>query len=408
MKTIMLSAYACAPFSVSEAGAAWMLVEAILRRRRYRVILLTRKKYVSSIEKFVGAHELGECIMIVGVDIPKPLLFWKKGHLGIHIYYYIWQLVAYFLARDICFKQKVDVVHHISFMTIRTNMVAFLGVPSILGPVGGAQLPPPNFSNILLHPVKERVRYLSLILMKYSPFWRLFIKKISVVFLANHENIWLLPKDCDYRVMQIGWPCSDASLSSETYRAESGSINIFWGGRIIGWKGLELLLKAIPGVLSKGHSFHLNITGKGPDEERMRDIVIQNDFERYVTFHGWVSNEMKDELQYAADICVFTSLHETTGTALFEMMEKAKALIVINHAGPGEIVDGDSAILIDVANGVDHAVEQITAALCDFSADQGKRRRFGSNARKRLAEEFGWNAYIDTVCKIYDELSSVE
>ncbi len=405
MKKIMISAYACSPDSVSEAGAAWMQVYEILKRKKYKLILFTRKKYISDIDSFLVKSEFKQFLTVIGIDFPKATLFWKKGHLSMHVYYYLWQILAFIKAKRICKYQTIALIHHISFMTIRTNMIPFLGIPSILGPAGGAQLPPRGFSKILRHPFKERLRFFTLLTMKYSPLWNYFIKKVSLVLIANKSNAWILPENCNFKIQQIGWTNSNIANVCNNKYISNDILHIYWGGRIIGWKGLELLINALPSFKITGIKFQLDISGKGPEEQLMKALVIENDLSKNVTFHGWVTNSEKEELQNKSDICVFTSLHETTGTALLEMMDKEKALIVINHAGPGEIVDDLSAILIDVDGGAIKAIRQISNALYTFAKDKNLRNKFGNNAKIRLHNKYGLDKYIDSICDTYEELS---
>lgn len=401
---ILISAYSCLPNSVSEPGVAWLQIESLIKKNKYNFIIVTRKKNVEAITRHIKKiSEMNN--EVVGVDLPKYLLIWKKGHLSMHIYYYIWQILAFFACKKIMKKTNINLVHHLSFMSLRTNMAPFLGIPSIMGPVGGGQLPPVGFNKVLRHPIKEKLRNISLYMMKYSPFWRAFIKRFSIVLLANSDNIWLFPKELkNYKLQQIGWPVKNNDEKAKV--AIRGEIvkSIYWGGRLIGWKGLEILIRALPLLDELKEIYHVNVTGKGPEYDYYIELTRKLDVQNNITFHGWVDDVKKEKLQEESDICIFTSLHETTGTALMEMMAHAKPIVVLNHAGPGEIINADSGFRVSVDFGVEKAVNDMAFFIKKLLLDDELRRNYGDGAKIRLETKYNWSIYINNIEAIYDEL----
>ena len=113
--TVLLSAYGCEPGKGSEAGVGWNW--ALQIAKEYEVYVVTRLKRKASIEKYVAEHGL-ENPKFIYVELPKPILWFKKGALGMNIYYLLWQ----FAARRICRKKVkelgIDLAHHVSFMSL--------------------------------------------------------------------------------------------------------------------------------------------------------------------------------------------------------------------------------------------------------------------------------------------------
>ena len=405
-KNLLLSAYACDPFKGSEPGVAWDHVYELIKRNNYFITIVTRKKNVKKIIKKLTESEISR-IIIVGVDLPSCLLWWKRGHIMMHIYYYIWQILAFFKAKSLHNINNYNIAHHLSFMTIRTNMIPFLGIPSIVGPVGGAQLPPRGFGKILKHTTKEALRSLSIVSMKYSPIWRTFIKRVSVLIVANKDNLWIVPEK--YRdktiVRQVGWKISDKYEFNEC-KELSNILHIYWGGRMIGWKGLEILIRALPKLSKKYPNFMLDITGEGQDYEYYKSLVQAIGVAPWVTFHGWVDEDAKINLQKSSDIYVFTSLHETTGTALFEMMSLRKPIISIDHAGPGEILNDHCALMIDVKNGQESSIDKCFENLEKLMNDEKLRIKMGTYAYERLENYYEWSCYIDELENLYRSIEN--
>ncbi len=413
---ILISAYSCKPGEVSEPGVAWKQIEALIRRNRYTITIVTRVKNVSSIKKELAS--LGcNVTSVIGVDLPTWARFWKKGHLAMHVYYYIWQFIAFFVARRLDANKFFDVVHHLSFMTLRTNMVPFLRPPSIVGPVGGAQIPPRGFGEVLRHPFKEQLRTLSIASMRLSPIFRRFLEKTDILLLANKNNFWVIPDNLRYKcfIRQIGWDIPPEHICAEYSANANANVNdvatsellrIYWGGRLIGWKGLEILLRSLPLVRDAGIKFRLDITGKGPDEKYFQSLVKKLRLENNVVFHGWLDKDQVFDLQNLSDVYVFTSLHETTGTALFEMMALGKPLAVVDYAGPGEIIAKGGALKISVEIDVESSVNECAKHIVTLARNSDLRASLGNEARVQLESTYSWEAYIAYIERLYETLSS--
>jgi glycosyltransferase involved in cell wall biosynthesis len=225
------------------------------------------------------------------------------------------------------------------------------------------------------------------------------------MLLANRDNLWIVPRQhlprC--KIRQLGWDGGAAPLPEQ--QRNDGILRIFWGGRILGWKGLEIFLRAVATLKSAPHKMIIDITGKGPDLAYFKTLTEKLGLADSVTFHGHIPYEKVQELQRNADVFAFTSLHETTGTALMEAMALGKACIVLAHAGPGEIASEDCAMLVPVVGGCDPTVAAFASALTKLENSPELRSTLGKRARERIEGEFSWDAYIDFICDQYRSLA---
>ena len=110
---LLLSAYACEPDRGSEPGVGWHQVTQAARFHDTWVI--TRSNNRPAIEKALAREALPN-VHWVYFDLPPWARFWKKGERGIHLYYVLWQLGAFFTARDLSRRIDFDLVHPVTFV----------------------------------------------------------------------------------------------------------------------------------------------------------------------------------------------------------------------------------------------------------------------------------------------------
>ena len=83
--------------------------------------------------------------------LPAPFPALKKRiRGGMYAYYYVWQLLAFFVARRLVRKIAFDRIHQLTFVSVRfPTFVTLLGVDSIVGPIGGGERSPVSIRSAL-------------------------------------------------------------------------------------------------------------------------------------------------------------------------------------------------------------------------------------------------------------------
>lgn len=121
-------------------------------------------------------------------------------------------------------------------------------------------------------------------------------------------------------------------------------------GRLQRWKGMHVLVAAMPSVLAAVPDARAVIVGAEhvlePDYERaLRAQITRLGLEERVMMAGF----QKDVPQWmqAADVIVHASDREPFGLVVIEAMAVGKPVIATDEAGPGEIVtDGENGLLV--------------------------------------------------------------
>ena len=177
----------------------------------------------------------------------------------------------------------------------------------------------------------------------------------------------------------ISWP---------TERWQSGNVNEFlYVGRLLDYKGIEDLIKAISLIRQSGRQLHLNIVGKGPDyyEVYLRQLVQSKKLGAWVKFHGWKPSSEVRELMARAACLVVPSRSEAYGMVALEGMAIGAPLIACRAGGLAELVSSGCALTFESGN-----VKQLAEALKTAFDNPSLLKSLAAQGRER-AFTFEWD-----------------
>jgi glycosyltransferase involved in cell wall biosynthesis len=110
---------------------------------------------------------------------------------------------------------------------------------------------------------------------------------------------------------------------------------ILFVGRLVPYKGLDVLLNALPGVRERVPDAVVYIAGTGPMRSALEEQASRSGLQAHVRFLGFVPDERLGELYRSADVvaCPSLNLMESTATTLEEAA--ACGVPVVGSALPG-------------------------------------------------------------------------
>jgi glycosyltransferase involved in cell wall biosynthesis len=195
-----------------------------------------------------------------------------------------------------------------------------------------------------------------------------------IICIDNHDKDMVVSEyslsDKKVQVIPIGIELSDFS-------ARRGCHDPFTFGvvsRLSREKNVEVIIRAVKGVLESGKKFRLAIFGDGPERERLERLAGQMGLGNHVAFHGWIP---EPAAAFAAIDCLLM-FSDTEGTprAILEAGEKGVPVIARAVGGIGELVqDGKTGYLV---NTQDELREKMTR-IVDFPHESIE---FGNGARR--------------------------
>jgi len=119
---------------------------------------------------------------------------------------------------------------------------------------------------------------------------------------------------------------------------------ILYVGRLEGRKGVKYLLRAYEELASRRKDVQLFIAGSGPDEEKLREYVKENDVPR-VTFLGFITDQDKVHHLHRADVfCSPATRGESFGIVLLEAMAAGCPIVAGDNIGYLSVMKGTGSI----------------------------------------------------------------
>jgi glycogen synthase len=180
---------------------------------------------------------------------------------------------------------------------------------------------------------------------------------------------------------------------------------ILFLGRLVGVKGVDKLIMALPHILPKYPKAKLVIVGVGDLQEYLQNLVRTIRMDNYVRFRFDFIPEEERILHYAAcDIAAFPSLYEPFGIVALEAMAMEKPVVVgaAGVSGMREIViccgEEQCGYHVDPNNPSD-----IAWGIMNALESPEKRVWLGKNGRKRVLKEFTWTRIAEKTVELYEK-----
>lgn len=190
------------------------------------------------------------------------------------------------------------------------------------------------------------------------------------------------------------------TFENGTRDATAGPLRIGTVGRLVSLKGYDTLLSAMVLILKKRRDVTLDITGTGPDGERLQAIANDLGLAGSVRMLGWHNNIRN--LMRGWDVFVQPSREEGLPHSLLEAMAECLPIVATSVGGiPELVVDGKTGWL--VPRGDEY---QLAQRLLELSEAPQARVAMGSAARERAEKCFSADVFASRIREIYDSMLS--
>lgn len=403
---ILYYSFSCEPNSGSDEGLGWLW--PYYMRNIHEVYVITREDRRSKIERYLRDNNITNMHFFY-CDIPEWMNFYYKTGKGFLVYQKLWQYPAYEMIKKLHKKYKFDLIHHVSTSDFR--LIGFLykiNTCYLLGPIGGAQITPHPLKYYTRHNrVEENLRLLINKLTILNPIYKKAINKADFIFFTNRETYnFLIP------YIKNKQKCSlliDVAIENEKIlmnkidekftNSPNKIMTFLWSGRMVFRKGLALLIDALSYV-NPDLKYQVVLCGDGPESDKLKEMCKEQNLMHKVIFTGKLSYENMQKYYDIADVFIFPSLRETTGTVLVEAFSHGLPVITLNQGGAALMVTDHEGFLISGNNRHDYIMNLAkTIEECIRKPEVVKEK--GLASYKKVLDYYTWEKKVSSMDKIY-------
>lgn len=173
---------------------------------------------------------------------------------------------------------------------------------------------------------------------------------------------------------------------------------IFSAGRLSKPKGFLDLLEAFCILHMKYPTASLVIAGEGSREVELADKVNDLELQDYVFFIGFRDDVRR--IMSAVDIYVNSSYWEGTPVSVLEAMAAGLPIVATNVGENPYLLDSNCAILVPPKQ-----PQKMAEALGSLLDSPEKRIAFGQVVRKRVQENYGPDAWRNSILNLYSQVT---
>jgi glycosyltransferase involved in cell wall biosynthesis len=406
---ILACTFTCCPpgkpgFTGGEDILGWNMLLQIARY--HEVWTFTNAEDRNSVEQ--GAAELGiDNIHFQFIGLPRwmaPFLQFQGFH---QFYYFVWQIKVYFAARRLSKAVQFDLFHHITYANdwMASFIGAFLPIPYVRGPGGGAHRTPKGFESE--YPVGgriwEKVRSFGQWVFRHDPVFVKGQSRARAILVCNNEAALEASKKHSSKIELF--PVSGISsedLAPQKPSSNDGKFRVLTAGSLIRVKGFGLAIRAFQKFAERYPESEFTIVGAGPEEPRLQDLAARGPASSKVKFTGALPREQLMSDMADSDVFLFPSLRDGGGTVVIEAMAAGKPVICLDNGGPGMHINEECGIKI-TPESPQQAVFDIANALEELYENAERRAELGKSARKRAEELYLWDKLGDRLRDIYNK-----
>jgi glycosyltransferase involved in cell wall biosynthesis len=405
---VLVSAYACEPGKGSEQEVGWKWVGQIARFHEAWVI--TRANNREPIERALAKEPLPNVHWIY-FDLPWWARFWKKGQRGVHLYYYLWQVGAYFTGKRLHREVSFDIAHHLTFgIDWISSFLAFLPVPFVWGPIVGAQSVDASFRRTWpwKAQMQEQLRTWVRQFSRVDPLMRWAARKVVLGVASTPEAAeHLFHLGCKEVVLHpsVGMSSRDietlscARLPKETH----SGVRFVSVGNLLAFKGFRLALKAFAEVQDRFPQAEWWIIGDGPERAWLMRLADQLDIKDKVHFWGWMPRQEVMTRLLECDVLVYPCLRGAISMACLEAMVVGHPVLCLDRGGPALQVTEETGFKVSAIT-PEQVVNDLREAMLLLASNPDYRMRMGEAARRRVIEYFDWDRKGEWLREVYQEI----
>jgi glycosyltransferase involved in cell wall biosynthesis len=404
---ILVSAFAFAPNQGSEPGVGWRWAVELAKQHQVVVVTDTTRQHL---------------VEAAGVELPPNLqvMYFRPKWLAnvplnsrtAQLLYTLWQFGLLGFAKRLHAHHHFDLAMHVTYSVFRhPSFLGYLGIPFIFGPVGGGEDAPWRLKRSIKgrEKLKEMLRTMINAVASIDPMLWVAYAKATLILVSTQDTKKALP--FPFRQRAIVYPNLgiDAPLSNEVRcRDTAEPLRVLFVGRLLGWKGAHLAIRAFARAREQGLDVAFTLVGSGPFGAELHRLANRLGVETQIQWIASVPHEDMPALMREHHGFLFPSLHDSGGTVVLEAQANGLPVVCLDLGGPASLVTSTSALVIGT-DGLDEAevVEALFEALVTLCNDEPHRRAMSASAILHIKKTMNWESRVTGALALLKESGHV-
>jgi glycosyltransferase involved in cell wall biosynthesis len=385
---ILMAAYVCQPNAGSEEGVGWnWAVQAAAHG--HEVFVITQERFRAAIETELSQHPIPN-LTFYYLEAPKPWSDWID-HFGWK--YYLWQIALTAKAKALHATISFDLAHHLTYaIDWMPSGLCLLKIPFIWGPIGGSTHHHPKNIDLGLSPSAHKLERQRSLLQ-----W----------LFKTHEAIDGVPQRYHSKVIptvHVGVRNEDLPDGYDRTN-DSRSLRILTGGRLVHWKGFDLLLEGFKLHLQEtGADTQLVLSARWGGETLIKDLAEQLGIAKHIVFLGDLPSRdaLFLEMQHC-DLYALLTWRDGPPTAMLEAMLAGLPILCLDIGAVHELVPDEAGFKIPL-HSRPQIIREVANTLTWASQNRSAVEQKGQKGRQHVLETHNWDTIGNHIQNIYETL----
>ena len=167
-----------------------------------------------------------------------------------------------------------------------------------------------------------------------------------------------------------------------------GCLNVLTVSRLMDRKGIDRVIEAMPAIVRRVPGTRYVVVGDGGDRERVHGLASRSPVRSSITFLGPLTGDRKFECYSRCDVFALPAREDGFGIVVPEANAFGKPVVGGRSGGmPEAITHEENGLLVDP-----DSADEIADAIARLLETPAEAHRLGSNGRRRVENEFTWEA----------------
>jgi len=388
----------CDGLDVGEAWCAHQWISHLACHAQVTLLTLRRENRVPASMQLPGVEVVEWDERLAPLRFSRFASMLKPGYLGFYNQARRWIGAALAQGREF------DICHQFTPIALRyPSPLAGFPIPYVIGPLGGSVETPQGFAAECTSSAwYTRLRNLDRWRLRADPMLRRTYADAAVVLGVAPYVRELLAQTVVQRFEVISELGIEELEPVRPRSREFAGLKLLHVGRAVRTKGLRDAIRAIA-LLPADVDVHLDVAGQGEETAVCREEAARLGVSDRITFHGQIPRAEVENLYAGADVFLFPSFREPSGSVVFEALRHGLPVITSDRGGPGYVIDDSCGIKVPAVDPTQLATA-LAGAITRLARDPVRRERIAAGARERVAAIGLWDNKIRWLLDLYAEL----